>query len=107
MNLEELIALLKTLGNQVAYHHFHKPPDLPFIVINETRPEFYKADNTHYYTVKAYDISYYFEKKDPAKEQTLENLFLANDIDFDVTEDIYIEKEQMYYKIYEVKINGK
>lgn len=107
MNLEGLIALLKTLGIQVAYHHFHKPPDFPFIVISETKPEVYKADNTHYYTSRTYDVSYYFEKKTPSKELALENLLLENDIDFDVTEDIYIEKEQMYYKIYEVKVNGK
>ena len=102
MKLKELIELLKTTGLSVAYHHFHEPPDLPFITVVENTPDVLLADNTHFHTHKNYSVNYYFERKDPGKEEELETLLLSNGLIFDVTEDIYISTEQLYLKTYEV-----
>lgn len=102
MSLSELLTLLDELKIDVAYGKFTKKPKLPFISIMETSPDIYKADDTHYNTDKHFAINYYFEKKEPLKEEIFESLLLSNGITFEVSEDIYIEDETMYMKIYDI-----
>lgn len=105
MTEAELHNLLKSTGLPVAYHHFDEknPPSLPYIVYLFVSSANFGADNKVYAKRNNYQVELYADKKDPASEKLLEDLFDSNDIYYDKSE-TYIESEKMYQVIYEIQI---
>ncbi len=103
MTQNELYNLLKSTGLPVAYHHFDKPPSLPYIVYLFTYSSNFGAEDRVYQKIDNYQVELYSEEKDLAREQLIENLFDENDIYYDKSE-TYIESEEMYQVIYEIQI---
>lgn len=93
---------MKVLEIPMAYGRFKTPPTIPYIVFRDLGKNSFKADNTNYSAKNVYDVEFYFEDKDPEKENEIEEVFIDNKIPFDISEDIYIESENLYQKIYEV-----
>ncbi len=103
MTLAELKRLLDATGYPVAYSHFNKLVEPPFITyLVDNNPNFI-ADNRVYHKIKDIDIELYTTKKDEAVEQVLEDLLDQNDIPYEPYE-MYIESEKLFQKIYEVRL---
>lgn len=107
MTLEEFRAILEQTGFPVAYSHFieseNNPlPALPFVIFHVTSSSNFSADNVTYLQMQNVDIELYTDRKDLEAENKLEALFIENEIPFASLE-AYIESENMFQKIYEVR----
>lgn len=103
MTLVELKKLLDATGYPVAYSHFNKKMDPPFIAyLVDNNPNFI-ADNKVYHKIKDVDIELYTNKKDLQAEQVLETLLDESELPYDPYEE-YIESEKVFKKTYEVRL---
>lgn len=98
MNLKEF---LEQTGLPVVYHHWEKPPDLPYLVYLYTDSDNFGADDRVYSKADNYDVELYSDIKDPATEKIVEDLFDEYDIYYEKSE-VWIESEKMYEVIYEI-----
>ncbi|MGM0807530.1 MAG: hypothetical protein ACQET8_22755 [Bacillota bacterium] len=103
MNLPELNNLLKATGYPVAYSHFANTPTIPFITYLEAYSSNSFADNKTFHKVKNVQIELYTNKKDLAVESKLESILDSNSVPYDSTE-TFIESENLFQKIYEVRM---
>lgn len=104
--LELLYTLLNTaFEGKVAYNAFpiNNAPSMPFICIVELNSDNFGADNQVYFKRKNVNIELYTEYKDPATEQTLEDVLDQAGIFYETT-DTYIDDEKCYERIYEVEV---
>jgi len=100
MTLTELYTLLKSTGYPVAYSHFNgSPPSIPFITYLEADSTNFFADNRTYKQVKGIQVELYTNKKDLTAEATIETLLDQHELAYE-TDEIYIESEQLFKKIY-------
>jgi len=103
MTLKELKEMLERTGYPVAYSHFNKrvePPFISFIVDNN--PNFI-ADNQVYHKIKVVNIELYTRIKDESVEGVLEDLLDEQEITYEPFE-VYIESEKVFQKNYEVRL---
>lgn len=105
MTLAELRQLLLQTGFPVFYHHWKKStqypecPLPPFIAyLAEGEPNFI-ADSKAYVKIKNIQVELYTDKKDLAAEEKLEGLFDGAGIAW-TADNVWIEEEQLYEKIY-------
>lgn len=108
MTLEELKNILEATGFPVAYSHFveseNSPlPNTPFICYLCTYASNLSADNTTYFPMQNVQIELYTDKKDLLAESIVELVLNANEIPFATTE-AFIESENMFQKIYEMRL---
>lgn len=103
MTLAELAVILKATGYPVAYSHFNKKQTAPFICYKESFTDNLKADNKVYRKVTHIDVELYTSKKDLVAESNLEKVLEDNNIPWDAVE-TFIESENMYQRIYEIKL---
>lgn len=104
MTLEELKQILDKTGLRVAYSHFNKPVDPPFITYLFRYSSNFHADNTTYRTIDNVDIELYTDKKDILTERELEALLIEHELPFYKYE-VYIKDEKLYQIIYEVRLH--
>lgn len=95
MTNKEIFELLKTLGMLVAYDHFDRKVEPPFIIYRDDTPETFKADDKVYKKINSYIIDLITDKKDVELEETLETLLNDNCIPYDKTSD-FIDDEKIY-----------
>lgn len=107
--LKELIKLLQSLNYPVTYGSWIKGqvPSLPYLVVLEQARDDMFADEIQYYKKHSYDIELYFNNKNTNLEESIEQLLTDNQIPFSISEDIYIETEYMFEKIYSIEIGEK
>jgi hypothetical protein len=108
LTLEELAAILQSTGFPVAYSHFvqseNNPlPEPPFIVYLVAYSSNFGADNSVYYEIRNVQIELYTDTKSIETEHVLEEVLNNNEIVYQSTES-YIESEQLFQKIYEVRL---
>ncbi|MGX4764241.1 hypothetical protein [Holzapfeliella sp. JNUCC 72] len=105
MQLNELIKILEKTGLPVVYHSYsetdEKPP-LPWVVVIQDASSNLMADNKVYSKDRQYHIEYYFEVKEPEKEELLEDTLTNHNIPYSDDGDIYIDDEQFFMKVYHV-----
>jgi hypothetical protein len=108
LSLEELAAILQSTGLPVAYSHFVESedsplPQPPFIIYLVAYTSNFAADNTVYYEIRNIQIELYTDTKDIETEHLLEGVLNSNELVYQSTES-YIESEQLFQKIYEVRL---
>lgn len=103
MTLQELNNILKLTGYEVAYSHFNSPKKPPFIIYLVSDSTNLMADNKVYKKIYNINIELYTNIKDIQAEKNLEDLLDENDIAYETSE-IWIEKEKLFQKIYEVRL---
>lgn len=108
MNLIELKTMLEATGFPVAYSQFveteNEPlPEPPFIVYLVAFSSHFMADNKVHIPIENVQIELYTNKKDLDAESNLETILNDNELPFATTE-TFIESEQVYQKIYEVRL---
>jgi hypothetical protein len=108
MNLKELKDILEATGYPVAYSHFTPTedfpvPDPPYICYLSTGSSNMKADDTVYHQIGNVQIELYTLKKDLFAEAKVETVLIENDLPFETVE-TFIESEELFQKIYEVRL---
>ena len=95
MENKKLFELLKQMNLEVAYNHFNKKIEPPFIIYDDDDPTTFKADDKVYKKINNYIVDLVTSKKDVKLENQLEQLFDDNNIPYEKTSD-YIEDEKIY-----------
>lgn len=103
MKLPELKKLLDATGYPVAYSHFKEAKPVPYICYLVTFSPNFHADNKTYHKINAVDIELYTDKKDLAAEAVLETILDEHEIPYE-SDETFIESEQLFQKIYEVRL---
>ena len=91
-----------TLGLPVAYSHFNSAQKPPYCVYTGAGQNALDADDTYYWRRDTYSLEYYFEKKDAAKEASIEDTILANGWKYTKSDDVYIETDGVYVIYYDL-----
>lgn len=108
MNLSDLKNILMATGYPVAYLRFveteNEPlPQPPFIVYLSAYSSNYFADNKVHQEIENVQIELYTDKKDLNAENKVATVLNDNEIPFQTTES-YIDSENLYQKIYEMRL---
>lgn len=101
MSLLEIKNMLDTLNIDVAYDHFNKKVNPPFVAYRELSPDTFKADDYNYLNFNSYEIELCTIKKDIELESLIETLFFNNKIPFEKDE-IWDDLEKIYHIIYTI-----
>ncbi len=101
--ITDLLGEINTrLGLPVAYSHFTGPHAPPYCVYMGSGQNQLGADDTYYWKRDTYSLEYYFDKKDPVKEASIEDAILANGWRYSKSDDSYIESEGIYVIYYDL-----
>lgn len=92
--------MLATLDRPVAYGYHSTQQTLPYFCIMGSGQNVFPADNTYYVTENKWQIEYYFKTKNPEYEATIEALLLANGYQYEKSEDVYLENEDVFLIYY-------
>lgn len=93
---------LQSTGLPCAYSHFKTQQDPPFIVYIGSGQQTFGADNTWYHRQNVYQIEYYFVKKSTSNEDAIETALLGAGYQYDKSEDVYIEDQDIFVIYYYV-----
>lgn len=96
MTNKKLYEKLKTLGYDVAYHHFKTTPKLPFIAFYEDGRGYLYADDENYHENRQMTIEVYTELHDDKVINEVKSLLTDNHISYSLRAFICIEDEGMY-----------
>lgn len=91
---------LQSTGLPCAYSHFKTKQEPPFLVYLGNGQDTFAADNTWYYRQNTYQIEYYFNKKSSANEDAIEDALLDAGYQYDKSEDVYLEDQDMFLIYY-------
>lgn len=94
--------ILTELHIPVAYGTFKTAQEPPYIVYLGAGQNTFAAENTWYYRQNQYQIEYYFNKKDEDLEADIEDLLLENGYNYEKSEDVYLDGENIYMIYYTV-----
>jgi hypothetical protein len=108
MNLSKLKTILDATGFPVAYLRFEETdneplPPTPFIVFLSAYSSNFMADNHVYKEVDNVQIELYTDKKDLIAENKVAEVLNQNELPYETSE-AFIETENLYQKIYEVRL---
>lgn len=104
MTLSEFASLLEETDLPLTYRAFTvgEAPACPYLVYYEDETTVQGADNTAHYQIKSVTVELVFDRKDPAIEEQLEELWRRHKLFFDPQEEIYIDTERLHIKSYSV-----
>ncbi|NOW08052.1 hypothetical protein [Clostridium beijerinckii] len=109
MIINELVEILNETGYPVFYSHFNvtddnPAPEPPFMTYIYGPSAHMYADNKVYKEIYNIQIELYTKIKDLQAEKKLEDLFNSNEIPYSSEGEVFIETENIYQKIYEVRL---
>ena len=104
--LQNILDALETMGIPWAYMTFRSKTYIdsdgqehevkpPFAVYYGSGQNKLSADNTHYWSENTYTIEYYFTDKNSTNEEGIETAILSEGFQFEKSEDIYLEDEDV------------
>lgn len=105
MTITELNQALKTIGLPVAYHHFAKPPEPPYLVYLFSYSNDMIADNQNYVELSNFQVELYNTKKDPVTEKRVEDKLKELELPYTKTE-TFIESEGLFQVLYLFQMIG-
>lgn len=103
---EQVQAILDSLKIKSTYHHWEKPPKMPYAVYFDDYTDNFEADDIAYSEVSHTVIELYSRQRDRKLEKRLEQLLDGAGLYWDraVT---YIDSERFYqtsYEMYEIEV---
>ncbi|MDA1690235.1 MULTISPECIES: hypothetical protein [Bacillus] len=104
MTIIELMKILEATGYPVAYSHFAKSVNPPFICFLVDGSPNMAADNKIYQKINDINIELYTTKKDLKAEEALENILDKHEIPYSSGSDVFIQSEKVFQKIYEARL---
>lgn len=104
MSYQELQALLSEgMGIPFAFHHWDKPPAMPYGVYFDDSTDNFGADGGVYHVVRHFNIELYTRQREPAREAQLEALLDGAGFYWD-KDAAYIGSERFYQIAYEIEV---
>ena len=97
-----LKSIFSTLKIPFAYSHFAKPVSPPYAVVIGAGQTTFGSDNTWSYTRNRYQLEYYFTLKDESKESAIETALRTNGLNYEKSEDVFIEGEHIFVIYYTI-----
>ncbi len=94
--------VLESTDLPCVYSHFKTPQEPPYLVYIGGGQNTFGADNTHYWRKNTYQIEYYFTEKNEALETEIEDVFLENGLNYEKSEDVFIEEEGVFVIYYTI-----
>ncbi len=95
MTWEQFGAALDMTGIPSVYAAFQKSQELPFMVYATLDEPDILADNGHYFPITRGFLELYAERKTPALEQQIKDVFAANGIPYRFDNEAWIASEKM------------
>ena len=95
-----IMETLQGTGLPCAYSHFKTQQEPPFLVYIQRGQDQFSADDTRHWYRNTYQVEYYFINKNTAAEAAIEEALLGAGYRFTVSEDIYLEDEDVFVKYY-------
>lgn len=68
----------------------------PFVVYYGSGQNKQSADDTHYWSENSYNIEYYFTEKSIQAEEAIETAILDGGYQYEKSEDVYLEDEDLF-----------
>lgn len=103
MTYQELEQLLTPLGIPFKFHHWEKPPAMPYGVYFDDSTDNFAADDIAYVVIRNFNIELYVRQRDPDLEGRLEDILTAADLYWDM-EATYIDSERFWQVAYEIEV---
>ncbi len=100
MTFEELYKALKTLNLPVAYDHFSKKTELPYLIFIDEGKNTFIADERVWTKETKIRLELYFETKSPSLEDRVEAKLDEIGLIWEDETTYYIETEEMYQHNY-------
>lgn len=97
-----ILSTLQSTGLPCAYSHFRTAQEPPYIVYIGNGQDTFAADNTWYFKANTYQIEYYFTQKNEANETAIEDALLSAGYQYEKSEDVYIEDQDLFVIYYYV-----
>ena len=95
--------ILQGIGLPCVHSHFKKskvkPPYIAYIGSGQNTMD---ADNTHYWRQNTYQVEYYFTEKNETLEADIEDALLAAGFNYEKSEDVFIEDENVFVIYYQI-----
>lgn len=98
--MSKIFETLKKTGLPVAYSHFRKAQEPPFLVYMGEGQYTFPADNRFHYKENLYRVEYYFTKKDELIEDGIENVLEEEGFLYEKSEDTYLDDEDVFVIYY-------
>lgn len=104
MTYQELSDMLtKGMGIPFAFHHWDRPPAMPYGVYFDGRTNNFAADDVTYLVIRHCFIELYVRQRDPALEKRMEDLLDGAELFWDKNAD-YIDSERFFKISYEIEV---
>lgn len=103
MTYQELKELLEGAGIPFAFHHWERPPQMPYGVYFDDHTDNFMADNIAYLVVRHVVIELYVRQRDPKLEERLEAVLTGAGLYWDKSA-TYIDSERFYQISYETEV---
>lgn len=104
MTYQELGDLLTAgVGIPFAFHHWDKPPAMPYGVYFDDRTDNFEADNIAYCVVRHFVLELYTRQRDPALEDRMEAVLGGAELFWD-KDAVYVDSERFYQISYEIEV---
>lgn len=94
--------VLKSIGLPVAYFRFKNAVNPPFLVYLGNGQATTFKDNAIYFKKNQYQVQYYFKQKNEINENQIEQTLIDNGYNYQKSEDIYIENEDLFVIYYDI-----
>lgn len=98
--MSSIMDVLKSTGLPCAYSHFKTKQEPPFLAYLQSGQEQFSADDTRHWYRNTYQVEYYFKTKNTAAEAAIEEALLEAGFRFTMSEDIYLEDEDVFVKYF-------
>lgn len=98
----KIFDVLRSTGLPCAYGFFKTKQAPPYLVYMGDGQETFAGDNTWYNRVNRYRIEYYYNTKNEENENAIEIALLANGFNYDKSEDMYLDDEDVFIIYYYV-----
>lgn len=103
MTYQDLKELLEGAGIPFAFHHWERPPKMPYGVYFDDHTENFIADNIVYAVIRNVIVELYTRQRDPALEERVEAVFASAGLPWD-KDATYIDSERFWQVSYEMKV---
>lgn len=104
MTLENIKTILSELNISVAYNHFNKRTEPPYVVYYVQASENLFADNKVISENVTVLIELYTKNKDIKLERQLKNILNNNELPYELVGESFIEEDNVYQIVYQVNL---
>lgn len=103
MSYQRLKEPLEGLGIPFAFHHWDRPPQMPYGVYFDDSTDNFEADNIAYVVIRHFNIELYVRQRDQDLEGRMEKILTDADLYWD-KDSTYVASERFFKISYEIEV---